>query len=587
MAKPIFWVIIVAFVLGMALMGITDILKKKPVVGEIAGRKIRYEEYYNMLQNAYQNYLQQNPDEDIDEQTMKRLNNETWEQLVQKIIYEQQIKKYGIKVSDKEVVWKILNEPLDAIKNHEQLQTDGKFDKDKYLQALQNPETNLSRYLESYYRSYLPLEKLQNLIKLTAVVTEDEVKQDYIDKNRKGKAEIIVFDPKTIKDVTVSDDEIAEYYNRNKEDYKREPTVKLKYVTIALEPSLEDQAKAKAIIDSIYERTKTDDFAELAKEYSQCPSAEKGGDLDFFGKGRMVPAFEEKAFSMKKGEISEPIKTRFGWHIIKVTDTRTKDGEKEVRASHILIKEEPSITTKQNLEKKAEDFYQRVQQEDFEKVAEDLKYEVKETSEIKESATYIPGIGRNTELVKFAFNNEVGTVAEPFKDRRENYIVPIVSYKIGEHYEQLADVKEEIKIKIERRKQREEMKKKAEELAKQITPENFQSFAQDNDLKLITTELFSAKDYLKDIGREEEINRAILNLVEPGKITTVLEGRKGFYIAKLIEYQPEDMKRFEREKNTLRENILQQKQNAVYNEWYTKMKEKAKIIDNRSQFFEI
>ena len=587
MAKPIFWVIIVAFILGMGLMGITDILKTKPMVGEIAGQKIKYEDYYRMLQNAYQNYLQQNPDKDIDEQTMKKLNDEVWKQLVQKIIYDKCIKEYNIKVSDKEIAWKILNEPLDVLKNNENLQTDGKFDKDKYLQALQNTDTGLMSYLENYYRSYLPMEKLQNLIKSTAIVTDEEVKQDYIDKNRKGKAEIIVFDPKTIKDVKISDDEIAEYYDKNKEAYKIEPTVKLKYITMPLEPSLEDQLIAKTKIDSIYKQINTENFAELAKRYSQCPSADKGGDLGFFGKGRMDKAFEEQAFSMKKGEISEPIKSRFGWHIIMLTDIRTKDGEKEVRASHILIKEEPSITTKQNLERKAEDFYQRVQHGDFEKIAKDLKYEIKETAEIKKTATYIPEIGRNPELIKFAFDNKIGTVAEPIKDRRGNYIVVIISDKMDEHYEPLSDVTDEIKKKIENRKQKEEMRKKANELAKQITSDKFQTFANDNNLKLITTNLFAVKDYIKDVGREQEINRAILNLKEVGKITPILEGKQAFYIAKLIEYHPEDMKQFEKEKKNLKDKMILRKQKEVYDEWYAKMKEKSKIVDNRSQFFDI
>lgn len=63
-------------------------------------------------------------------------------------------------------------------------------------------------------------------------------------------------------------------------------------------------------------------FAELAKQYSSCPSGAKGGDPGFFTGGRMVPEFEQAAFSMKKGQVSEPVKTAFGYHVIMVTDTR-------------------------------------------------------------------------------------------------------------------------------------------------------------------------------------------------------------------------------------------------------------------------
>ena len=120
--------------------------------------------------------------------------------------------------------------------------------------------------------------------------------------------------------------------------------------TLAAEGSgkaLEQVNSLKAQIDAVADKTaKAEKFAELAKAHSACPSSEKGGDLGLFTHGQMVPEFDKAAFELAAGEVSAPVKTRFGYHLIMVTDKQPaveakddKPGEPEkVRASHILVK---------------------------------------------------------------------------------------------------------------------------------------------------------------------------------------------------------------------------------------------------------
>jgi len=116
---------------------------------------------------------------------------------------------------------------------------------------------------------------------------------------------------KLMNNITVSDEEISDYYEKNKKLYKTQEMVRASHILV------DSEEKANDILEDITDGLK---FEDAAAQYSTCPSKEAGGDLGQFGKGQMVPEFEEAAFSMKKGEISNPVKTQFGYHIIKLTD---------------------------------------------------------------------------------------------------------------------------------------------------------------------------------------------------------------------------------------------------------------------------
>lgn len=113
---------------------------------------------------------------------------------------------------------------------------------------------------------------------------------------------------KAIEGVEVSDDETKAFYDENKQFFKKPESVHAAHILV------DNEDKAKEIAQKLDEGA---DFEELAKEHSTCPSSERGGDLGSFGRGQMVPEFDEKVFAMKDGTISEPVKTQFGYHIIK------------------------------------------------------------------------------------------------------------------------------------------------------------------------------------------------------------------------------------------------------------------------------
>lgn len=118
---------------------------------------------------------------------------------------------------------------------------------------------------------------------------------------------------KVIEKIEVSEEEAKTFYSEHPEYFSTKEQVRASHILVSDEETAKD----------LYNKIKNgDDFNKLAKEFSTCPSSSIGGDLNYFGKGQMVPEFEEAAFLLNVDEISQPVKTQFGYHIIKLTDKK-------------------------------------------------------------------------------------------------------------------------------------------------------------------------------------------------------------------------------------------------------------------------
>ena len=136
--------------------------------------------------------------------------------------------------------------------------------------------------------------------------------------NKMMQAEVASAPPPT-------DAQVREFYDKNPDKFKQEEAVRASHILIPADEKADEatKKKARAEIDDVLKQLKAGgDFATLAKKYSKDGSAAQGGDLNFFSKGQMVPAFDQVAFSLKPGEMSDVVTTPFGYHIIKVTEHR-------------------------------------------------------------------------------------------------------------------------------------------------------------------------------------------------------------------------------------------------------------------------
>ncbi|MBK7104225.1 MAG: peptidylprolyl isomerase [Ignavibacteriae bacterium] len=343
-----------------------------------------------------------------------------------------------------------------------------------------------------------------------------------------------------------------------------------------------DENAAKAKIDGIYNQLlKGANFEVTAKQASEDGSARNGGDLGWFGKGQMVKEFENASFNGKIGEIQKPVRTQFGFHIIKVTGK----SDKKYIVEKIVNEIKASATTVDKAYDKANDFAYIAEKNDFITEAELLKMEVKETPQITEESKVVPGVGSSVALVKFAFENGLNDVSSVFKVQA-GYVVAMVSKIENAGKKPLEEVKEIIKSKVLREKKFEKSKSICTDIKTKIggTKDFAKAAEVYSKVKVSGVANFAPNGNVPGVGRDLAFTQASLDS-KINEITNPVKGARGYYLLKVTQRTPIDSTIFSIQKNSIRENLLAQKKNMVFAEWIESLKKEADIEDNRYQFF--
>jgi peptidyl-prolyl cis-trans isomerase D len=318
------------------------------------------------------------------------------------------------------------------------------------------------------------------------------------------------------------------------------------------------------------------DFEELAREKSADPgSGQRGGDLGWFGRGAMVPEFDKAAFSGEVGVVQKPVKSNFGYHIIKVTGKSDKNYIVEKIVNPIT----PSATTVDEIYNSAVDFAYLADKNDFEKEAEILKYEINETPAFLAEAVSVPGLGANKRIVQFAFDNDLNSISDPFKVPG-GYVVVKVSEVTKEAVRPLEEVKDMIRPLVLREKKFERAKELASKVKAQINGDLNKAASVDSRIVVNQTGEFSAGGTVPTVGRDFAFIQHAMD-AETNKISEPVKGQRGYYLIKVTERSTLDTAAYETQRENILNNILQEKKAVFFNQWLAKVKKDAKIVDNR------
>ncbi|MCK5127434.1 MAG: peptidylprolyl isomerase [candidate division Zixibacteria bacterium] len=589
--KVVIYFVLVAFVGTIILVWGADVTRSKAeqnIIGTINGTDIDIQSYRPFVDRAYRQKQAQLGDEEMDAVVESQLRQDAWDQFVADYLLSQEIAKRKITVSDEEWYQFLKFNPPQDLQSNPAFQTDDKFDYQKYFGTLASPEAGAYwKNVEAMYRPELAKMKLQNQISSTVRVSEQEV-QDYFTKtSEKAKVDIINISNVTFmtEGIDVSEEEIQNYYTEYKDNYEVDARASVDYVEFSKDPSErdwdiieQDIIEIKAQIDA------GDDFAELAIAYSEDNSAKDGGDLGWFTPGRMVEAFNDAAFALKNGEVSEPVRTKFGWHIIKADDRRKKDDTEEIKARHILLKIKASEETTNLAYRNAQEFLTLADDNSFDYAVDSMKIELKNTGLFTESSN-IPQLGNNRSINKFAFKNDAGTISHIYENSASIVIVK-VSEKIDAGFASLDEVKDQVtqdlKKEIAMQKCEEQINKAYETMK---SGNDFALAAKDAGLVVTTSNLMARDGFLPGVGRDQLAIGTMFSLNNPGDYSAPVRYQRGYAMFKLIERKGADLTIYTAVKDSLQTIVLNSKVSETMNSWYANLIGGAEVEDYIDDFY--
>lgn len=322
------------------------------------------------------------------------------------------------------------------------------------------------------------------------------------------------------------------------------------------------------------------DFARLARENSEDGSAAEGGELGYTGRGGWVKPFEDAAFGARPGQIVGPVRSQFGWHVIKVL-ARDK---REVQVSVISMRVKASARTVEDAYRNADDFAFLADKEGFEKAAEIGGYAVQETPEFTKDG-FIPGIGANDMVTSFAFKSELDDISSPITLSGSVGVFKVSGVR-EEGVRPMEEVLTQVRSIAFRKKRLERTKQMAETFVRDLKGStDLLTSAQTNpDLFATTTGPFKPTDIPPGVGRDLRFIGSALAL-PIGTVSSPVEGLRGHFVMKVISRSAVDTAAYSIERASLASQLLQEKQNRFLTEWQRTLRENATIEDYRDRFY--
>lgn len=587
-AKPVVILITVSFLVWMVvdLSGITGSssgFMTRTSVGSINGEAIDSRAYQEAVQQTVtQRQGQSGANIGIEE--TEAIRNEVWEGFIQQVALRSEIAKHNLKVTPDEIAQAIQTVPPPEVREEEQFLTNGQFDMSKYQRWLGSPVgQQFVPVLETRYRDEILRAKLLRNVTADVFLSDPALWERYRDQNEKVSILLTPILPRTVvpdSAVGVSAAEIDEHYKSHKEDFARPKTAFMSFVAVPRIIDASDSAAALARARAVRaEIAGGAPFAEVARRESVDPSSAQGGELGTMARGATVAAFDDALFSLPIGQLSEPVLSQFGYHLIEVS-ARTADS---ATARHILVPIELSGAHRDLVDAQADSLDRlgadRLDPSALDTAARALRLPVGQSGPVQQGSKVQLGTYVIPDAAVWAFQAKEGETSPVIEGERGLYVFRLDSlHEAGTP--PLAQIREAVEGEVRDLKKKDRAKAIGEELVRRLRAGETLPDAS-KAMSLLNRDFVDFTRVSPPLPNPSLVGAAFG--LKVGQRSGVLDTPDGFYVIEVTGRVPADSAAFLREKDQIRADAIQAARQERVREYLAALRAGAKIKDERAQ----
>ena len=496
----------------------------------------------------------------------------------------------------------------------------GGFAKDRYVTEVQNRLGMSVPDFENFLRDDMLMEKFRRLVTASVSVSPSEIENEFRRRNEKVQIEYALVKPaelassihptdaelstyfsknagryqvpekrsaryalldlaKLRESATVSDEALRAYYNAHLDQYKVENRAHVEHILFKTIGKTDAEiAEIRQTAEDVLKKAKSGaNFEDLAKKYSEDDATKpKGGDLGWIVEKQTVPEFEQAAFSVPKGSVSDLVKTQYGFHIIKVLDRETAHTKpfEEVRASIVpLLTDQKLSADANNISTQMAAAVRQSNRQSLDDLARKFNLKLGETQPASVTDP-VGDLGNTPELHQALFQLRSGELSQPFQ-LPQGYVILTPKEIQPAHQGTLAEVHDKVLADYQQEKSIELAKTKADELAKRVqSGEAFDQAAKALGLTVVTPAPFARNGSVQDVGSAKVLEAAFGMPV--GQSSPAAQVGGNWLVYRIVSHQPVNPEDLAAQSAQIKDQLTQAKQAAAFDAFRTALEDRLK-----------